>query len=196
MKIEKLQGAALLDHLDALADLRMTVFRDFPYLYDGSADYERQYLRTYARSAGSICVIARDDGRIVGASTGIPMADEDDAFRQPFVDAGWNPDDIFYYGESVLLGEYRGQGLGVAFFDEREAHARKAGFDHAVFCAVVRPADHPARPNDYQPLDNFWRKRGYEPVPGLETGYSWTDIGDHAPTEKPMQFWYKALKPS
>ncbi|WP_203142596.1 GNAT family N-acetyltransferase [Marinobacter mangrovi] len=194
--LETLQGADLLDHLDALADLRMTVFRDFPYLYDGNADYERQYLRTYARSAGSICVIARDGERIVGASTGIPMADEDDAFRQPFVDVGWNPDDIFYYGESVLLGDYRGQGLGVAFFDERERHAREAGFRQAVFCAVVRPQDHPARPADYEPLDAFWQRRGYYPVPGLETRYTWTDIGDPGPTEKPMQFWYKALQGS
>ena len=157
--LEELRGKDLLSHLDALAELRMTVFRDFPYLYDGSQAYERNYLRTYAESPGSICFIARDGDAIVGASTAIPMADETDAFRQPFIEAGWNPDDIFYYGESVLLPEYRGEGIGVAFFDRREAHAREQGYRYAVFCAVVRPEDHPARPEDYEPLDNFWHRR-------------------------------------
>lgn len=193
--LEKLQGQALLPHLNALAELRMTVFRDFPYLYEGNLDYERKYLRTYAGSPGAVCVLVRRDEAIVGASTGIPMADEDDAFRQPFIAAGWNPDDIFYYGESVLLPDYRGQGLGIAFFDEREHHARAAGFRYAVFCAVVRPDDHPARPANYEPLDAFWHRRGYQPVAGLETRYTWTDIGDSEQTEKPMQFWYKELLP-
>ncbi|WP_165856903.1 GNAT family N-acetyltransferase [Marinobacter sp. JSM 1782161] len=193
LAMQTLRGQALLNHLDALADLRMTVFRDFPYLYDGSAAYERDYLRTYARSPDALCILARDGDRIVGASTGIPMRDEDAAFRQPFAEAGWDTDAIFYYGESVLLAPYRGQGIGVAFFDERERHAREAGFDHAVFCAVVRSDDHPARPADYQPLDTFWRHRGYQSIPGLETRYAWTDIGDSGRTDKPMQFWFKAL---
>lgn len=193
VSLEKLQGKDLLSHLDALADLRMTVFRDFPYLYQGSREYERNYLRTYAESSCSVCLIARDGETIVGASTAIPMADETDAFRQPFVDAGWEPEDIFYYGESVLLPEYRGEGIGVAFFDHREAHAREQGYRYAVFCAVIRPEDHPARPRDYEPLDRFWHHRGYQPIAGLETHYAWTDIGDSTDTEKPMQFWFKTL---
>ncbi|BES72388.1 GNAT family N-acetyltransferase [Marinobacter nanhaiticus D15-8W] len=193
VSLEKLQGKDLLSHLDALADLRMNVFRDFPYLYDGSQAYERDYLRTYATSPDSICIIAQEDKAIVGASTAIPMADETDAFRQPFVDAGWDPDDIFYYGESVLLPDYRGKGIGVAFFDRREEHARQQGYRYAVFCAVVRPDDHPARPKDYESLDRFWHHRGYQPIAGLETHYAWTDIGGSKETEKPMQFWFKAL---
>jgi hypothetical protein len=30
-------GAGILPHLDAVARLRMAVFRDWPYLYDGDA---------------------------------------------------------------------------------------------------------------------------------------------------------------
>jgi hypothetical protein len=43
------------------------------------------------------------------------------------------------------------------------------------------------------PLDDFWRKRGYEPVPGLVAYYSWKDIGEAQETEKPMQFWMRRL---
>lgn len=193
MTLIDLTGQQIRPHLDTLAQLRMTVFRDFPYLYEGSLAYERDYLETYARSPGSLFVLAKDGARVVGAATGIPMADETDAFKRPFEDQGWRPEEIFYFGESVLLPEYRGRGIGVAFFDHREAHARAAGFHYTVFCAVVRPEDHPRRPRDYQPLDDFWRNRGYRPLPELTTEYAWTDVGEIAPSHKTMQFWYREL---
>ncbi len=188
-----LAGAQIRPHLDTIAQLRMTVFRDFPYLYEGSLEYERNYLETYAQSPGSLFVLARDQDRVVGAATGIPMADETDAFKQPFVDQGWQPEEIFYFGESVLLPDYRGQGIGVGFFDHREAYALSKGFRYAVFCAVVRPEDHPMRPADYQPLDRFWQNRGYRPLPELTTEYAWTDVGDSKQSHKTMQFWYREL---
>ena len=101
---------------------------------------------------------------------------------------------VFYFGESVLLPDYRGHGIGVGFFREREAHARALGrFDHAAFCGVVRPVDHPRRPNGYVPLDAFWRKRGFAPVEGMVGSISWRDLDEPAETAKPMQFWVKAL---
>lgn len=98
----------------------------------------------------------------------------------------------------MLLPAYRGRGLGHAFFDEREAHARRIrpaerAFTHAAFCGVVRPAGHPMRPESYVPLDAFWTKRGYARVEGLLGSYTWLDIGDKDETEKPMQFWMKRL---
>jgi hypothetical protein len=74
--------------------------------------------------------------------------------------------DVFYCAESVLLSSCRGQGAGHAFFDRREAHAARLGFGKVAFCGVVRPADHPARPEGYRPLDGFWRARGYAPLDG------------------------------
>ncbi|WP_327752854.1 hypothetical protein VVT58_00300 [Sphingobium sp. SJ10-10] len=38
VRVEDLMGAAMLAALDALAALRITVFRAFPYLYDGSGE--------------------------------------------------------------------------------------------------------------------------------------------------------------
>src|SRR5690606_17923419 len=114
----------ILPHLNALAELRIAVFRDFPYLYDGSLEYEERYLRTYANSPDSVIVLVRDGQRVVGASSGIPLADETEELKRPFLEQGLDVDRIFYCGESVLLAEYRGRGLGVRFFQEREAHAR------------------------------------------------------------------------
>ncbi len=93
--------------------------------------------------------------------------------------------------KSVLLPHYRGQGVGHAFFDYREAHAKAHGYRISAFCGVMRPTDHPLRPANYQPLDPFWHKRGYRKADGLMAHFSWKDIGEADQTEKPMQFWLK-----
>lgn len=195
MRIVSLSGAEIAPHIDDLARLRIAVFRAFPYLYEGSLDYERTYVSTYARSPDSLFVLALDGERVVGVSTGIPMGDETEAFKRPFLEGGWNPDRIFYFGESVLLPAYRGQGAGVRFFEAREDHARRLGrFGTCAFCAVERPADHPACPADYEPLDAFWSRRGYVHHPELRTEYIWRDVGDDAETAKPMSFWLKEIR--
>ena len=125
MDIQLLQGPRIAPHIDDLARLRIEVFREFPYLYDGNFDYEAEYLGTYVRSEDSLCVLVRDQGRVVGASTALPLSDETGEFQQPFIEAGWDPARIFYLAESVVLPAWRGRGLGVRFFAEREAHARR-----------------------------------------------------------------------
>ncbi len=44
---------------------------------------------------------------------------------------GYDPAEVFYLGESVLLSEYCGRGIGVRFFEQREAHARALASDLA-----------------------------------------------------------------
>ena len=193
LRIEPLTGAALVAALDEVARLRIEVFRDWPYLYDGDLSYEQRYMTTYRDSASAIVVGAFDDDRLVGASTGTPLTEHEDDFAHPFAGSGIDLEEVFYCAESVLLPEYRGQGAGHGFFDHREAHARALGFKKSAFCGVQRPADHPMRPNDYAPLDPFWRKRGYAPLPGVVAEFSWKDLGDAGETQKPLQFWIKDL---
>jgi len=191
---QNISGVQLAGYIHELAQLRIRVFREFPYLYDGDADYEAQYLQTYLNSPRSVMVLALADGQVAGASSAIPLADETGEVQRPFISAGMNPADIFYCGESVLLPEYRGQGAGVEFFKRREEHARAlAGFQQICFCAVDRPADHPRRPADYVPLDAFWEKRGYRKQPQLHTTFRWQDLDEDAESEKPMTFWMKTL---
>ena len=65
-----LSGDALIQALPDVARLRIGVFRDWPYLYDGDTGYEERYLRSYADSDGAIVVAALDGDEIVGAATG------------------------------------------------------------------------------------------------------------------------------
>lgn len=195
IRIRRLAGGDIAPWLDAVARLRVAVFRDWPYLYEGDFDYERDYLRAYAESADSVFVLAMAGDEVVGASTGLPLADDTPEFRQPFLDAGRAVDDVFYFGESVLLHAYRGRGIGHAFFDHREAHARGlGGFGLTAFAAVDRDDDDPRRPPDYRGNDAFWHRRGYRRQPGMTMHLEWNELGrgeiDHA-----LTFWIRPLEP-
>lgn len=194
LRIEPLRGEQITGRLDALADLRIAVFREWPYLYEGSREYERKYLDTYVRCPRSLAVLVWDGERCVGASTVLPLAEAGAEAQQPFVDGGHDVAAIDYFGESLLLREYRGQGLGVRFFEEREAHARELGLSLCAFCAVDRAPDDPRKPRDYVANDAFWSRRGYRKAPEIVTRFSWPDIGETASTPKPMTFWLRDLR--
>lgn len=177
-----------------LARLRITVFREFPYLYDGTPEYEENYLKTYLQCPESVVVLAFDGGRVVGASTGLPLEFETEEFKRPFLAAGLEPGRIFYCGESVLLADYRGRGVYREFFAGRERHARDLGrFERMVLCAVERPDDHPRRPSGYAPLDAVWQRFGYTKRPDLVTTFEWKDLDETAASAKRMVFWEKRL---
>ncbi|WP_233192843.1 GNAT family N-acetyltransferase [Acidimangrovimonas sediminis] len=188
-----LTGATLGDVLDDVARLRIAVFRDWPYLYDGDLDYERGYLASYRDSRDAIVVGAFDGARAVGVATGTPMEDHATDFAAPFAATGIALDQIFYCAESVLLPAYRGQGVGHRFFDLREAHARALGRRYVAFCSVQRPADHPLRPAAARTNDAFWRGRGYAPLEGVVARFRWKDVDRVDETEKALQFWMRRL---
>lgn len=183
-------------YLDDVARLRIEVFRAFPYLYQGDAAYEARYLQAYGRSPDSVFVLAIDGDRVVGASTGMPLADEDAAFQRPFHERGLDVERVFYFGESVLLPAWRGRGLGHRFFDEREAHARSLGrFGWTAFAAVDRAPDDPRRPPGHRDNDRFWAGRGYVRQPGMTLRLAWKEVGEDAESEKPLTFWLRRLEP-
>lgn len=193
VELRSLTGNDLKNTLADVARLRIQVFRDWPYLYEGTMSYEEKYLQRYADAGDAVIVGAFDDGKLVGAATGEPLGGEFEEFRAPLAERGYDTSRIFYMAESVLDPVYRGQGIGHRFFDEREAHARRLGYSQATFCAVIRPDNHPLKPENYRPLDAFWQKRGYRKLEGVIVQFPWTDVGERAETEKPMQVWFREL---
>lgn len=88
VEIRPVSGIAVEPWLDELAGLRIRVFRDYPYLYDGDPDYERRYLDRYARSDRSLFVLALEYNRVVGVASALPLEDADEEFLVPFQQRG------------------------------------------------------------------------------------------------------------
>jgi GNAT superfamily N-acetyltransferase len=191
--VEPVTGPALAAVIPDLARLRITVFRDFPYLYAGDEGYEASYIQSFAAAEGAVVVVARDGSDVVGAATAAPLAAQDGEWQSPLVAAGFHAEKIFYFGESVLLPAYRGRGIGHRFFDEREAQARRCNARHAAFCSVIRAPDHPRRPEGYRPLDDFWRARGYAPLDGVTAEFHWATIDSDSDVAHHLQYWMRAL---
>lgn len=198
IQVLRVTGADMLPWLEHVARLRIAVFRDFPYLYDGDMAYEREYLQALSQAAGGVLVLALDESGVpVGASTGMPLVEAEAAIRVPFQQAGLAEAPIFYCGESVLLPAYRGRGLGHRFFDEREEHARSLpGVRTSAFASVVRATDDPRCPADYYSNHAFWQGRGYREHPQLCATLAWKEVGATAQSDHALTFWLCELETS
>lgn len=193
IQIKSLGGKEARDYINELSDLRIEVFKDFPYLYDGDPDYERKYLDTYFKSNTGKVFLAVDGKKIVGASTCVLASEEEDAFKAPLIEAGLDPEKTLYFGESVLLPSYRGQGIGKAFMKERLNYAKELGASACAFLSVSRESSHPKRPQDYRPLDEFWKGWGFSKRDDLQAYYDWKEIGESKESKKRMDYWIREL---
>jgi len=193
IEIKSFFGEEIASFIPELAKLRIEVFRDFPYLYEGDLDYEKKYLKIYPESKRSVLVAAFYEGKIIGASTALPLIDEADYVQEPFLKNKMDLNQIYYFAESVLKKEYRGQGVGKLFFQNREKAALKFHFKKAAFCSVVRDLNHPERPKNYEPLEPFWKKQGFAKKENIISQFSWKDCGDKEETYKEMTYWMKDL---
>jgi len=111
-----LRGNYLSKALDEVAALRILVFRDWPYLYDGDKEYERRYLSVYAENPDAILIGAFDGERLIGAATGTPLEDHADDFAAPFAETSLALEDVFFTVPSLFYYRSTGaEGLAMPF---------------------------------------------------------------------------------
>lgn len=192
-ELKSFTGKSASEYKIELAKLRIEVFREYPYLYDGTTEYEEKYLERIMKDDESIIVVAFREQEIIGISTGMPLKNQASEIQEAWIKEGFNPGEIYYFSESVLKKEYRGMGTGKKFFLEREKWAKELGYKAAVFCAVIRQENHPDKPEKYFPLNVFWEKRGFKKQEGLKCKMSWKEIKETEESEKELQFWHKYL---
>lgn len=187
------QGVEMLPYILDLAELRMTVFREYPYLYDGSLSYEKKYLHQYIDCRESMIILAIHDDQVVGASTALPLSAETDTLKAPFIEQHYPIEKIMYLGESVILPAYRHRGIEESFFKAHFAALQRKDYTLLTFCEVERPLSHPKRPPDYHELNTLWESLGFVKHPELSAPLSWKEVDETIETPKPMVFWLKRL---
>lgn len=196
MEFKVYKGAEIEAIFDALAELRIQVFGEFPYLYQGTKEFEFQYLNKYVASNCSFIYTVWDNQKLIGASSCIALSDEFEDVKDPFLKAGMDINSIIYFGESILLKAYRNQGFGKLFMEKRLEFASSFPWCKAVyFCSVERPENHPLKPIDYKNLHSFWRNQGFEPTE-LSSFFEWKDIDQEIESSKKMNYWMKQIQQS
>ncbi|MFZ2949700.1 MAG: GNAT family N-acetyltransferase [Desulfuromonadaceae bacterium] len=188
-----LTGAAIADCLDDVATLRLDIFQEYPYLYQGRREDELNYLGTYAEAPDACVILASDGSAIIGAATGMPLIHEDVQMVDAFAGTTFPLNEIYYIGELLFRPAYRNCGLGQKLLARLESHIHPLGRYHRFTCATVeRPDDHPSRPHDYIPVTRFLARTGFVRLPGVTTHFIWRET-DGVKRDHPMQFWSKEL---
>ncbi|WBF66921.1 GNAT family N-acetyltransferase [Desulfovibrio subterraneus] len=187
------KGAELLPHLESLADLRLTIFCEFPYLYQGDKSHELDYLKVYAESPDAMAIMGWEGEAVAGAVTGVPLASEAAEFTAGFAGTAYPVEQGYYIGELLFHRQFRGGGRGSVLLEQAEAHVRSLNRFRYLACAtVVRPDNHPMRPSDFVPIERFLQRHAYDRMDGVTTMMQWPELGG-ASLEHVMQFWVKEL---
>ena len=192
IKIKTLRGREIIPYIHKIAELRITIFREYPYLYEGEMSYEERYLLMYSRTEDAMLVIAEDNQEVVGAITGLPLTKSMEEIKCLFIEKTIPADRIFYLGEIVLLQEYRNKNIGYMMYQQFEKAVKEMQlYEKIAICEVVRIENDLRKPLGYKPLDNFWNRQGYVKQPDLIAYFSWKEIGATEETKHPMVFWIK-----
>jgi GNAT superfamily N-acetyltransferase len=187
-----LTGTAIEGALDDLATLRLEIFKEYPYLYQGQRSDELDYLGTYVEAPDASVVLAYDGNTAAGAVTGMPLV-QDARMLAAFTGAAFPLSQVYYIGELLFRPEYRNSGLGQKLLAVLENHIGSLGSYSKLTCATVeRPDDHPIRPHDYIPITRFLARTGFARLSGVTTSFEWLET-DGIKRDHPMQFWIKDL---
>lgn len=194
--IKVAKGSHINTHFDQLAQLRIDIFHEYPYLYEGDLDYEKKYLQIYSSCDKAIMLYFENNNAIQGACTCIPMHEETQEFIDPIIKhTDINIDQAFYIGEILVRKEFRGIKLGKKLMEHAIVYIKThfPQYHNIILCTVEREDRQDKKPVNYLKPDYFWRKYGFEKIPSLSMELEWRDIGDKEETSKKMSYWIKKL---
>lgn len=185
------QGKEIYPYIQDLARLRISIFREYPYLYDGNDTYEAKYLSKFSEVEDTYVVLIFDNDKVIGAFTGIPIRFEDETIVKHIPQDKVN--DTYYLSEILLDKNYRGKGIGAQLLHQLEDKIISLKkYKRFYFASVIRPENHPEKPKDYKSLDTMWLSNGYQPT-SFTCTLSWKEISEEVETEKTLALWEKEI---
>lgn len=192
-------GFQVSPHVDEISKFRIKYFREYPYLYDGNMEYEREYFEGFMKDPNALVITASNNNeKIVGVITGLPLKSDADILKtteEKFLEIGENPSRYFYIGELIVDGQYRDKGVAAALLIAAESFAKSSGFDLITFSMVVREKDHPLKPLGYIGLEAACERNGYKRN-HIVIEHHWPTIfadGSVKDVNNKMEFWVKEL---
>lgn len=192
--VREFRGKEVASVMCVLAQLRISVFREYPYLYDGSLGYELEYLARYERHHDGIVLGVYDGLSLIGAATGLPLSCELEGIRMPFLGDEFRDESIYYVGELIFVPAYRGRGLGSRTLGQLEDRIVATGaYSLVTLCTVQRATDDPRQPPGYRSPEPIWQRAGFSKRGDLVAHIAWQELGEEAQTMKPLTFWVKRL---
>lgn len=185
-------------YLPFVAEQRIAVYREYPYLYDGKMDEEIAYLEWFSKLKHSAIVIAFYNNEPVGFITGTSLAAFDFYYAGSvnlFNNAGLSYDTYYYFSDAIVLPEHRNKLLVTQMAQMLEEHADILGYTATCFVSESYES-HPLKPEGYKELDGLFKKNGYSKTDMIIT-YNWPTLqidGTDKMQIHPMNYWIKNLE--
>ena len=192
MEIEAIWGKQFRSYASAVTSMRLSIFREWPYFYAGDEKVEADYSRLYAESSNSLLIIGRENGKIIGVTTGLPLEELDPFYLTPFQKRSVHS--FFYLGEILLLKEFRGRGLGLQMHAAFESEVRKqARYNKIYILRILCDPKDPRKPKEDPDLDRFWHRLGYIERADLNLEIEYQEIGRDSPSLHLFQYSFKDI---
>ena len=199
-RYEAVLGTRIAEILDDVASLRIELFRQYPYLYDGNLEYERNYLKGLSENDKSFVVAAYMDDQVVGAATALPLSSNAeilDGVRERFFRAGFDPQACYYYSEILVRPSQRRRGISKEFYRRRREMALQLGYSTVCFSALnTEEIDSPAPPDYFDPSE-MWRGMGFIQHRDIYVDYEWPTLRPDGTTldmTHRLYFWTRHLE--
>jgi GNAT superfamily N-acetyltransferase len=175
----------------------LTVFREYPYLYDGTTDEGIAYCKEVMGYKDAAIAVAYRDEKPVGFLSGASFVNFEDHFGNTtgFKAADLDAATFYYFAEVIVLPEYRGQGLSKQLFQRLEAWAVNRGYTNGCFISESHEV-HPLKPRNYKENDALWRSLEYEKS-NISVTYNWNTIQPDGSSRKQdhiIPYWMKQLR--
>lgn len=187
IQIKVVKGQEIAPYVADITNLCLTVYREPPYLYEGTVEEYGPFIQKYTESPESIVCLIMDGNDVVGATTGTPLSEMREHYTQSFLDNGYSLPSFYYIGEMVILPEYRGKGYGKSMYQEMEKNVRAINqFPYLCFCEIEQP-------NQIQKSNQLIIQNGYVKHEELSFNIDWLDIGETEVSPHHLVYWIKSL---
>lgn len=152
-----------------LAHMRATYFKEYPYLYDGSLDYEENYLGEYKEKAIDGYLVQafhekNSEKKLVGILTGCGFCSDIEIVRDGaklFEEKNISTQDRYYLGEAIIIPEYQHKKiLPRMLYKLGQKVIQLQKYTSLCFLTVIREENDARKPEGYKSTDQLWGKLG------------------------------------
>lgn len=167
IRIEVFKEKETQPYLRLLAQMRLSEYKEFPYLYVGNME-EDFAITNYFTFKDGLLVIAFQGETVAGMYSGVPMCTPSNFLQDCSVQLAGEGVDInkcFYASDLIVNPRFKRQGIGVQLLKRLFQEVKAMGYDTIMGVTSFRPLDHPLRPKDYFDTDSIWEKHGYKKSP-------------------------------
>lgn len=181
--------------IDTIGQLRLETYKDYPYFYYGTLELEREYLQLYNESKDGMVAQAEIDGKLAGVLTGKPLCAFEQA-AQFFEDAGYDPKEYYYFGEIIVIPQFRRLGIARKLFAMLEQKIRELGYKKVCFMIIDEQEIDSLKPENYEDPTLLSMHLGYSKM-NIVMSHDWPTIqkdGTVKNNTHDMVFWEKQLE--